>query len=54
MTDWTSAVVVALTGIISVFLVLGLLNLAVTVTGIIFQRMEKTKLTKPTCRAKLK
>lgn len=38
MVDWTSAGVVALTGIISVFLVLGILNLAVTVTGMVFEK----------------
>lgn len=33
MVDWTAAVVVMLVGIISVFMVLGLLSIAVTVTG---------------------
>lgn len=38
MVDWTSAGVVALTGIISVFLVMGVLNLAVSITGMIFEK----------------
>ena len=40
MVDWTSAAVIALTGIISVFLVLGILNLAITATGVIFKKVE--------------
>ncbi len=39
MVDWTSAGVVALTGIISVFLVLGILNVAVAITGTVFQKI---------------
>lgn len=39
MVDWTSAGVVALTGIISVFLVLGILNVAVAITGTVSQKI---------------
>ena len=38
MVDWTAAVVVMLVGIISVFMVLGLLSIAVTVTGLLVNR----------------
>lgn len=44
MTDWASAGVVASTGIISVFAVLGLLQISVTLTGKIFEANLLTKL----------
>lgn len=38
MVDWSAAVVVMLVGIISVFIVLGLLSIAITVTGLLVNR----------------
>ncbi|OPX90054.1 MAG: hypothetical protein A4E53_01269 [Pelotomaculum sp. PtaB.Bin104] len=39
--DWTQAVLVALTGVISVFLALGILSLAVGVTGHLLGQSRK-------------
>jgi len=41
MLDWTKALTVAVTGIVSVFLALGILNLAVSLTGYLFRQGER-------------
>ncbi|MDD3654173.1 MAG: hypothetical protein PHO01_08335 [Desulfotomaculaceae bacterium] len=41
--DWGRALLVALTGIVSVFLGLGILDIAVTISGYIFGQSEKRK-----------
>jgi len=46
MVDWSSAIVVAATGIISVFTVLCLLSLTVIVTGNLFERESKKRKSK--------
>lgn len=58
MVDWTAAVVVMLVGIISVFMVLGLLSIAVTVTGLLVNRAtafqkNKTKNTEIQVKTKI-
>jgi Na+-transporting methylmalonyl-CoA/oxaloacetate decarboxylase gamma subunit len=44
--DWSKAVVVACTGIVSVFLALGILNVAVSAAGYIFRQFEKRQMEK--------
>ncbi|MTI83947.1 MAG: hypothetical protein FH756_08565 [Firmicutes bacterium] len=46
MVDWSSAIVVAITGIISVFAVLCLLSVTVIVTGKLFERKSKQRKSK--------
>jgi len=41
--DWSSAAEVATTGIVSVFLVLGILNIAVYLAGIYFSSRDKAE-----------
>lgn len=43
MVDWESAAVVALIGIISVFLVLGILSISVTISGNVIKSLDKRK-----------
>jgi len=43
MTDWSAAGVVALTGILAVFAVLGLLSVAVIIAGKIFEARARSK-----------
>lgn len=45
MTEWSAAGVVALTGIIAVFAVLGLLSIAVIIAGKIFEARAHSKKT---------
>ncbi len=41
--DWEKALIVAATGIVSVFLALGILNLAVSFSGYLFRLAEKRR-----------
>jgi len=43
MIDWEFAIVVAFTGIISVFLVLGILFIAVTINGNVINYLDQRK-----------
>jgi len=44
--DWGKSLVVAYTGIVSVFLALGILSLAVSISGYFFKQIEKSKMKK--------
>ncbi|MDD3654178.1 MAG: hypothetical protein PHO01_08360 [Desulfotomaculaceae bacterium] len=44
--DWGKAVLVACTGLVSVFLGLGILNIAVGVSGYFFRQSEKRQMEK--------
>ncbi|MFZ5597797.1 MAG: hypothetical protein ACOY31_12390 [Bacillota bacterium] len=49
--DWDKAVVVATTGVISVFLALGILNAAVSFSGYLFKLAAKKEAEKQKSRA---